>query len=138
MEDALILAEEKVTLVILNPRVSPVQVQEGLLLGAPHPVNWLRDFADPVGTPCKKNAVGQPDTQAEHQQFVCRVKGVSTDPEKMSAIQDFLIPIELKSLLSLFLAWLFNKGLSPNSWLLSIPCLHSLAKVLPLTGSSCQ
>lgn len=47
VEDTLIAAEEEVTLKISNPGVSPVQLQEGLLLGAAQPVNWLRDFAEP-------------------------------------------------------------------------------------------
>ena len=52
VEDALILAEE-VSLVISNPGVSPIQLQEGQLLGAAQPVDWHRDFTEPMGTTCE-------------------------------------------------------------------------------------
>ena len=52
VEDALIPAREEVSLVISNPGVSPIQLQEGQLLGAAQPVDWLRDFTEAVGTIC--------------------------------------------------------------------------------------
>ena len=73
VEDALIPAEEEVSLVISNPGVSPIQLQEGLLLGAARPVDWLRDFTEPVGTTCEKDVGVHPEMQNEHQDLVCGV-----------------------------------------------------------------
>ena len=53
VEDALILAEEEVSLLISG--VSSIQLQEGLLLDAAQPAAWLRDFTKPVGTTCEKD-----------------------------------------------------------------------------------
>ena len=73
MEDALIPAEEEVSLVISNPGASPIQLQEGLLLGAAQPVDWLRDFTELVGTTCEKDVGVHPEMQNEHQDLVCGV-----------------------------------------------------------------
>ena len=69
MEDALIPAEE-VRLVISNPGVSPIQLQEGLLLGAAQPVDWLRDFIEPVDTTCEKDVGVHSEMPNEHQDLV--------------------------------------------------------------------
>ena len=63
VEDALIPAE--ISLVISNPGVSPIQLQEGLLLGAAQPAAWLRDFTEPVGTTCEKNVRLHPEMPTE-------------------------------------------------------------------------
>ena len=56
----------EVSLVISNPGVSPIQLQEGLLLGAAKPAAWLRNFTEPVGTTCEKDVRVHPEmpTQA--------------------------------------------------------------------------
>ena len=41
VEDALIPAEEEVTLMIFNPGMSPIRLQGGLALGEAQPVDWL-------------------------------------------------------------------------------------------------
>ena len=73
VDDALIPGKEEVTLVISNPGMSPVQLQEELLLGAAQPVDWLRDFAESVDTTCEKDVEAQSEMPTEHQDLVCGV-----------------------------------------------------------------
>lgn len=73
VEDALIPAEEGVTLVISNPGMSPVQLWEELLLGEAQPIVWLIDFTEPKNTPATENKVDcdQTDEMMEHQGIMC-------------------------------------------------------------------
>lgn len=64
---------------ISNPGVSPIQLPEGLLLGAVQPVDWLRDFTKPVGTICEENVGVHPELPAEHQDLVCGVTAKTSD-----------------------------------------------------------
>lgn len=75
----MIPAEEEVTLMISNPGVSPVQLQDELLLGAAEQVEWLRDFAESVSTTCQMDVGDQLGTLTEHQDLVCGVAAKSRD-----------------------------------------------------------
>ena len=79
VEDVLILAEEEISLVISNPGASPIQLHEGLLLGAAQPVDWLRDFTEPVGATCEKDVSVHPEMPTEHQDLVCGVTTRTSD-----------------------------------------------------------
>ena len=75
VENAIIPAEQEVTLMISNPGMSPIRLQEGLNLGEAQPVDWLRDFTKTEDTPSMENLEGrsQPEEFIEHQDIVCGV-----------------------------------------------------------------
>ena len=83
VEDGIIPAEEEVTLMISNPRMSPIRLQEGLTLGEAQPVDWLRDFTETEGTPFMEDLEGRSQSEefTEHQDIVC---GVVQGPNMMS------------------------------------------------------
>ena len=57
----------------------PIQLQEGLLLGAAQPVDWLRDFTELVGATGKKSVSIHPEMPTEHQDLVCGVTARTSD-----------------------------------------------------------
>lgn len=77
VEEAVIPAREEVALVISNPGMCPIRLQEGQLLGEAQAVYWVRDFAEA-------------DDKSTNENRVCSVID-ACQPQKLTECQESLL-----------------------------------------------